>query len=71
MTKKITLNIHGMECANCSMILERIEDELDGVFFAEASYRKARLVVEYDESRISLERIKEKVHSLGYGVIDG
>lgn len=70
MTKKITLKIHGMECANCSMTLERIEDVLDGVLFAEASYRKEQLVVEYDETRLSPERIKEEVHRLGYSVTD-
>lgn len=68
MTKKITLKIKGMECPNCSLTLEQIEDRLDGVLFAEASYRKEQLVVEYDEGVVSLEQIKAEVSRLGYQV---
>ncbi len=31
MAKKITLTIQGMECPNCAMKLESIEDKLAGV----------------------------------------
>jgi len=68
MAKKVTLKISGMECPNCSLTLEQIEDKLDGVLFAEASYRKQQLVVEFDEAIVSLERIKSEVNRLGYQV---
>lgn len=68
MTKKITLKISGMECPNCSMNLERIEDKLAGVLFAEASYRKEQLTLEYDESKLNLDQIKDEVKRLGYEV---
>ncbi len=66
MTKKITLQITGMECPNCAMILESIEDRLSGVKTAEASYRKAQLIVEYDETRLTEEAIRQAVEQLGY-----
>ncbi|MHB8933029.1 MAG: cation transporter [Bellilinea sp.] len=66
MAKTITLKIQGMECPNCAMILEGIEDKLAGVLFAEASYRKEVLVVEYDGSILNLEQIKAEVKRLGY-----
>jgi len=65
-TKKITLQITGMECPNCAMILESIEDRLSGVKTAEASYRKAQLIVEYDETRLTEEAIRQAVEQLGY-----
>lgn len=68
MAEKITLKIQGMECPNCAMTLEGIEDELAGVLFAEASYRKEELVVEYEESILNLEQIKAEVKRLGYEV---
>lgn len=68
MTKRITMKIQGMECPNCSMILERIEDKLNGVIMAEASYHKAQMVVEYDESRVTEEQIKAEVIKMGYKV---
>jgi copper chaperone CopZ len=68
MTKQIKMKIQGMECPNCSMILERIEDKLNGVITAEASYHKAQMVVEYDESRVTEEQIKAEVMKMGYKV---
>ena len=68
MATKVTLKIAGMECPNCSMNLERIEDKLKGVIFAEASYRKEQMVVEYDEAVLTLEQIKAEVKRLGYEV---
>lgn len=68
MTKKVTLKIKGMECPNCSLTLEGIEDKVKGVLFAEASYRKEQLVVEYDEGIVSLEQINAEINRLGYQV---
>ena len=68
MTQKITLKIAGMECPNCSMTLERIEDKLKGVLFAEASYRKQQMVLEYEETIVTLDQIKAEVKRLGYEV---
>ena len=58
MTQRISLTIKGMECPNCSMILERIEDKLIGVVKAEASYHKAQMVVEYNETLVNEGQIK-------------
>lgn len=68
MIKRMTFNIIGMECPQCSMILESIEEKLKGVKKAEASYRKAQLVVEYDASQLTREEIKTEVIRLGYEV---
>ncbi|MBA3074741.1 MAG: hypothetical protein FP831_14150 [Anaerolineae bacterium] len=68
MTERITLKINGMECPNCAMILEGIEDKLKGVKSAEASYRKAQLVVEYDEFLLTEDQIKAEVKRMGYEV---
>ena len=45
MTQKITFTIEGMECPNCSMILEMIEDKLEGVLMVEASYKKSQPLI--------------------------
>lgn len=68
MTKRITLKIIGMECPNCAMILEGIEDKLKGVKSAEASYRKTQLIVEYEESLLTEDQIKAEVKRMGYEV---
>lgn len=66
MSTKLVLKITGMECPNCAMILESIEDNLRGVIKAEASYRKAQLIVEYDPSQLTEETIKQEVKRMGY-----
>ena len=68
MTRKIILKIEGMECPNCAMILEMIEDKLPGIERAEASYHKGQLVVDYNEAQVSEEKIKEAVQQLGYAI---
>jgi copper chaperone CopZ len=70
MAKRITLKIEGMECPNCVMILERIEDKLNGVLLAEGSYHKAQLVIEYNEAQVTEERIVAEVQRMGYGVAE-
>lgn len=70
MTQKITLKIEGMECPNCSMILEMIEDKLEGVLMVEASYKKALMKVEFDEKLVTITRIKAEVQRLGYRAVD-
>jgi copper chaperone CopZ len=68
MAKRITLKIEGMECPNCAMILERIEDKLNGVLLAEASYHKAQMLVEYNEAQVTEEKIVAEIQRMGYSV---
>ena len=70
MTKKLVMKIAGMECPNCAMILESIEDKLRGVIMAEASYRKAQLMVEFDESQLTEVMINQEIKRLGYEVVE-
>lgn len=69
MTQRITIKIKGMECTNCSMNLERIEDKLHGVVRAEASYHKAQMIVEYIDTQVTEDLIKAEVQRMGYEVI--
>lgn len=70
MTQKVTLKIEGMECPNCSMILESVEDKLEGVLMVEASYHKGQMKVEFDENIVTINLIKAEVQRLGYQVSD-
>ncbi|HEY9088620.1 MAG TPA: cation transporter [Anaerolineaceae bacterium] len=66
MTTRIVFKIAGMECPNCAMTLESLEDKLPGVQRAEASYHKAQMVVEFDEDRVSEAQIRAAIQKLGY-----
>lgn len=68
MSKTITLSISGIECPNCIMTLESLEDRLPGVLRAEGSYHKAQMKVEYDEAKVNEDQIKAAIQRLGYAV---
>jgi copper chaperone CopZ len=50
------------------MKIESLEDELPGVKSVSASYVHGRVIVEFDESKITLEQIIEGVKKKGYTV---
>ena len=68
MSQRIILTIQGMECPNCAIKLERIEDKLAGVIRAEASYQKGMMTVEYNDTQVNEAQIQAAVQRLGYEV---
>ena len=68
MTKK-TFKVLDMHCANCSMKIESIEDDLPGISDINASYHKQQVVIDYDESVVSDDQIIEAVKKKGYQAV--
>jgi copper chaperone CopZ len=66
---KKTFLIPDMHCANCSMRIESIEDDLPGIKEVNASYHKQNMVVVYDETRLTDEQIIAAVKKKGYQAI--
>jgi copper chaperone CopZ len=62
-------HVREMHCSNCVMTIESLEDELPGVRSIRASYRKGEMVVEFDESQISVEVILRAVEQVGYTAV--
>ena len=65
MKEKFTVT--GMSCAACSAGIERTLNKAEGVRKAEVSLMGESMVVEYDERKISREKIIQAVVNLGYG----
>jgi copper chaperone CopZ len=65
---KITYTIPDMHCANCVMALESIEDDLPGIRRVEASYHKAQMMVDFDETRVTEAQIVQAVRNKGYTI---
>ena len=65
MVKK-TFHVEDLSCVNCTIKLESLEDELEGVKEINASFRKLEMVVEYDDTKLSEEQIIEAVRKKGY-----
>jgi copper chaperone CopZ len=63
-----TYTISNMVCPACEMHLEELEDELRGILSIQASYKKQRLEVEFDEKTISEAQIRAAVKEIGYDI---
>ena len=66
--KKITLNVKGMHCSSCEVLLKDILGDEAGVANAQISVAKGTAVVEFDENKITEDKIKDIIRKEGYGV---
>ena len=64
--KEINLKIEGMHCAGCSTRLEKVLNNLEGVEIAKVSLEEKKATIKYDETKISLENIKESIEDAGF-----
>ena len=64
--KETNLKIEGMHCAGCSTRLEKVLNNLDGVEIAKVSLEEKKATIKYDETKISLESIKEAIEDAGF-----
>ena len=67
--KKVVLKVKGMHCASCSVLIDRLVGREVGVVSVSTSFGAEKTAIEYDETKISLEKIDELVHKLGYDII--
>ncbi len=66
--KKVKLKIHGPDCAECSLKVDKVLNELEGVEEAKVSFGAEKAYVTFDESQVGLEEIEKTVEKLGYKV---
>jgi len=66
--KKIELTVTGMTCSSCELHVESEVKKLPGVSVVKASYDKKSTTVEYDESKVDVDKIIASINSTGYKV---
>jgi sulfite exporter TauE/SafE/copper chaperone CopZ len=64
--KKITFNISELHCSSCKTLVESEVGDLPGVKKVIVLFEKGRAGVEYDETKIDLDKIFSKIKELGY-----
>jgi len=64
MTKQ-TLTVTGMKCANCKAKVEDALNSLAGVDSAVVSLEDANVTINYDETQVNTQEMKEAVDDLG------
>ena len=68
--KKEIIKIKGMHCASCAANISSALTKQDGIKTANVNFATERASVDFDESKIGLEKIKETVKGTGFEVID-
>src|SRR3990172_320759 len=68
MTKHV-LKIKGMHCSSCSVHIDKVVGRQPGVASIQTSYGAEKTAIEFDETKLSLEKIDELINKLGYDLI--
>jgi copper chaperone len=61
-----TLDVQGMHCASCGMLIDDALEDLDGVTSAQTSVREGRTTVQYDPARCDLDNVIAEITATGY-----
>ncbi|AMX84305.1 copper chaperone CopZ [Geobacillus stearothermophilus] len=64
----ITLQVQGMTCGHCKAAVTNALQALDGVSRVEVHLQEGTVDVEYDETKVSVEKLKEAIEEQGYNV---
>ncbi len=66
---KLVLKVKGMHCASCSILIDKFISKQEGVTAIQTNYGNEKTAIEFDETKISLEKIDDLIHKLGYDLI--
>ena len=66
---KLVLKVKGMHCTSCSTLIDKLVGKQPGVISIKTNYGAEKAAMEFDESKISLEKIDEFINKLGYDLI--
>ena len=62
------LAVKGMTCSHCQSSVEGSLKGLDGVSSVDVNLESGKVEVNFDEAKVSLEKLKEAVEDQGYDV---
>ncbi|GAE87849.1 copper chaperone CopZ [Acetivibrio straminisolvens] len=67
MERKV-LKVEGMSCSHCENAIKKSVGALDGVNAVTVDLEGKTVTVEYESSKVSLDRIKSEIEDQGYDV---
>ena len=68
MFKTITINIKGMHCNSCKMLIEDALEDL-GTKQAEVDMKTKTITITYNKDELDLNKIIETIKAEGYSII--
>jgi copper ion binding protein len=67
--EKTTLKVEGMSCEHCVISVMTAVEALPGIAKVSVKLADKSVAVEYDSSKIALDKIKAKIEEQGYDVL--
>lgn len=67
--KEVNLQMSGMACAACANRIEKGLKKVEGVHDANVNFALEKTKIMYDPQKTNPQQFKEKVESLGYGIV--
>lgn len=61
-----TIKVEGMSCGHCVMRVKKAIEAVEGVRKAEVDLPNKQAVVEYEEGKANLEKVKAVIREAGY-----
>jgi copper chaperone len=65
---KTTINVKGMHCKSCDILIGEALEEQEGVNSVESTFKTGKVTVTFDESKVTLDKIKTIIKDEGYKV---
>ncbi len=66
---KLILKVKGMHCAACATLIDKLVSKQPGVILVKTNFGAEKIALEFDETKISLEKIDQVINNLGYDLI--
>ena len=66
--QNVTLNVEGMSCGHCVKAIESGVNELQGINEVKVDLQAAQVNVAFDETKVTVEHVKEAIEEQGYDV---
>lgn len=67
--KKVTLYVEGMSCSHCVNAVTKAVTALAGVSGVNVDLAGKKVAVDFDEAKVSLDRIKAAIEEEGYDIV--
>ncbi|MEI7563046.1 MAG: cation transporter [bacterium] len=64
--KKINLDIQGMHCGSCALLIERTLKETPGIQTVNVNFSAEKASILFDETQVNLTEIQKNIAQLGY-----
>ena len=68
-TQKITIQVVGMASDHCAGVIKKVLLDLPGIISAETNFANHKADIEYNETKISPQKMKQTIDAAGYEAI--